>query len=525
MLGAVGGVRSVGCGEGAKTKSQAHEKATHAALVVPLLLASQSGCGIEPRCAAAGRHAATSAASASAPMSPLSAQGSAGSTLTSTARIILPAASASARPKCQARGHWQQGLPHCQTRQAGRRGAQCHTHAEFAYPCRHAVADDAVDAERREHERDEREAAHQVRGHLLAPDLAIEDLVERCRLEHRRLRVSVPRRPADRRRAAPPVCHARAPPVSSPRDLDASPAARSAECRPRRFGAQTRSRCCASVTTPTIVRGGLASLRGAKRMRCPTAPPRGNAAARQRLVDNDHRHGVLTVGRLEGGGPPPGAVTSSRSIRCDDPVRGARLLARTRHGPSLDQIPERPEIARNRQVVDGSGRRDARQRRDVLNRRLEERLGARRRALRLPPSSATAGRLEAEIHLPSERDVRPSSPGRPAAPARGRLPPIPARSSAPSCKRPGHRTAVARGSDQRTVHLAREKQRRGETGQQRRGEREHQHGVETSTTAGGGSASGGSTCASSFRRRPRRRGDRPPFRRAERQPFREEQPD
>ncbi len=223
------------------------------------------------------------------------------------------------------------------------------------------------------------------------------------------------------------------------------------------------------------------SFRAAKRMRCPTAPPLREPAARERLIDDDHRHGVVTVGRLEQAALHQALRHRLEISGRDDSVRGARLLARTRHGSSLDQIPERPEVARNRQMVDGAGRRDARQRRDALNRRIEELASASRvgrcGALERHAQRHDAGRLEAEMYLPQREQCASEQPrGDQQQQREGNFRRHQRVTGAPARRRPGHRPAVARGSDQRTlVHLDGGNQRRGQARQQRRGERERQH--------------------------------------------------
>ena len=225
---------------------------------------------------AAGRHAATSAATASA-LHCASHYPRIGWIDADEHRSHHPASGEREREATrQARGHRRAVPPASPDAATGWRGAQCHTHAELAHACRHAVADDAGGCRVESTSATSAKPPTRFDATCSRQTCAIEDLVERRRLEHRRLRVSLPHRLLDRGQQRRRVCHARVPPVSSL----ARPGSVAGRCDERNAGLVGRradeSRCCASMTTPTIVRGGSVSFRAAKRMRCPTAPPCGN---------------------------------------------------------------------------------------------------------------------------------------------------------------------------------------------------------------------------------------------------------
>ena len=89
-------------------------------------------------------------------------------------------------------------------------------------------------------------------------------------------------------------------------------------------------------------------------------------------VDDGHRHAAGAIGRGEVAAVEQGLARRGEILRQNHAICGAVFLPGRRRRPSLDRVAEHPEIAGEREVVDGACSGDAGQRGDPFGHSLEE---------------------------------------------------------------------------------------------------------------------------------------------------------
>ena len=204
------------------------------------------------------------------------------------------------------------------------------------------------------------------------------------------------------------------------------------------------------MTTPTIVRGESVSFRAAKRMRCPTAPPRGNQRRASAWL-------TMTTGTVSTRSDVSKRRPSTR--RCDIVSKYPGVMTRYaapgswpgrgtgRPSTRYRNVQRSPAIGRwlmaPADVTPGS----AAMRWIVASKNwpARSRIG-RRRALERHAQRHDAGGLEAEMYLPQREQRASEQPrGDQQQQRESDFRRHQRVTGAPARRRPGHRPAVARG--------------------------------------------------------------------------------